>query len=197
MGVHAPIQPDDTKGPSVVVIETARHMQVLYRSMLSGAATRTLRVYSDPKDAIPAILGDPPDVLLVDWEAEAMPGQRFLKQFRSRQLYPVCLLPVIMVMSQVKQKAFEQAIKLGAHAVLSKPISTNRLFDYISWVSSPHQHMQLVGDKYVVGNLVDRLGNKHLAPGVFESNGFVQDEQMAQVESLQSDVDRILKSSFY
>lgn len=197
MGVHVPHRADDNKGPSVVVIETARHMQVLYRSMLSGAATRALRIYNDPKEAIPAILSDPPDVLLVDWEAETLPGNRFLKQFRSRQLYPVCLLPVIMVMSQVRQRAFEQAIKLGAHAVLAKPISTTRLFDYIAWVSSEHQQMQLVGDKYVVGNLVDRLDNKHLKPGGFESNGFEQDEQMAQVESLQSDVDRILKSSFY
>lgn len=197
MGAHAPYKADDKKGPSVVVIETARHMQVLYRSMLSGAATRALRIYGNPKDAIQAILSDPPDVLLVDWEADGLPGTRFLKQFRSKQLYPICLLPVIMVMSEVRQRTFEQAIKLGAHAVLAKPISTNRLFDYIAWVSSERQHMQLVGDKYVVGNLVDRLDNKKLTPGNFESSGFVQDEQMAQVESLQSDVDRILKSSFY
>ncbi len=57
--------------------------------------------------------------------------------------------------------------------------------------------MQLVGDKYVVGNLVDRLDKKKLSPDSFEASGFEQDEQMAQVESLQSDVDRILKSSFY
>ncbi|GLQ18576.1 response regulator [Maritalea porphyrae] len=197
MGVHAPNRADETKGPSVVVIETARHMQVLYRSMLSGAATRALRIFSDPKYAIPSILSDPPDVILVDWEADSLPGNRFLKQFRSRQLYPICLTPVIMVMSEVRQRAFEQAIKLGAHAVLAKPISTNRLFEYITWVSSEQQQMELVGDKYVVGNLVDRIENQKLGPTGFESSGFVQDEQMAQVESLQSDVDRILKSSFY
>jgi len=197
MGNFAPHYADDHNGPSVVVIETARHMQVLYRSMLSGAATRALRIYSDPKEAIPAILSDPPDVLLVDWEAESMPGKRFLKQFRSRQLYPVCLLPVIMVMSQVRQRSFEQAIRLGAHAVLAKPISTTRLFDYIAWVSSPDQHMTLVGDKYVVNNLVDRLDQLKFSPSGFGPTGFEQEEQMAEVESLQSDVDRILNSSLY
>jgi len=197
MSEFAPDLDDADHGPSVVVIETERHMQVLYRSMLSGAATRALRIYSDPKEAIPAILSDPPDVLLVDWESGDVPGNRFLKQFRSRQLYPVCLLPVIMVMSEVRQRSFERAIKLGAHAVLAKPISTTRLFEYIAWVSTKSQKMQLVGDQYVVGNLVERLDNNQFVPGGFGSNGFEQDQQMAAVESLQSDVDRILKSSFY
>ncbi|MGJ8529254.1 response regulator [Maritalea sp.] len=197
MGGHTPYEVDELNGPSVVVIEHARHMQVLYRSMLSGTGTRALRVYSDPKDAIAAIIADPPDVLLVDWDTDDFPGNRFLNQFRSRQLYPVCLLPVIMVMSEVRQRTCEQAIRLGAHAVLTKPVSTTRLFEYISWVALEKQKMQLTGDKYIVRPLVERLSELKNNQSSLKSKHFAQGQQQAQVESLQSDVDRILKSSFY
>jgi DNA-binding NtrC family response regulator len=197
MGIGCHNQIEDHNGPSVVVIETARHMQVLYRSMLSGKATRTLRIFSDPQQAIGSIIADPPDVLLVDWHAQSLPGNRFLNQFRSRQLYPVCLVPVIMVMSEVRQRTFEQAIKLGAHAVLAKPISTSQLFDYIAWVSREDQQMELSGDRYVVSNLVERVKNNADPAGRRESEVFTHNQQMAKIESLQSDVDRILRSSFY
>lgn len=197
MGNHCRNQIEDHNVPSVVVIETARHMQVLYRSMLSGKATRALRIFSDPQQAIGSIISDPPDVLLVDWHAESLPGNRFLSQFRSRQLYPVCLVPVIMVMAEVRQRTFEQAIKLGAHAVLAKPISTTRLFDYIAWVSRVEQRMELAGDKYVVADLVERVRQNSIPAGQRESAAFTYNQQMAKIESLQSDVDRILRSSFY
>ena len=197
MGMHAEIAGEEEKGPSVVVIETARHMQVLYRAMLSGKSTRAIRIFSEPQNAIASVISDPPDVLLVDWDMESLPGTRFLNQFRSRQLYPVCLVPVIMVMSEVRMRSFEQAIRLGAHAVLAKPISTARLFDYITWVSHREQKMELVGDKYVVRDLVDRMRKSNTDPNAVESRNFAHTQQVAKIESLQSDVDRILRSSFY
>ena len=197
MGMHAGIASEEENGPSVVVVETARHMQVLYRAMLSGKSTRAIRIFGNAEDAIASILSDPPDVVLTDWESESLPGDRFLNQFRSRQLYPVCLVPVIMVMSEVRMRSFEQAIRLGAHAVLAKPISTSRLFDYIAWVSMQERKMELMGEKYVVRPLVERLkSNKQLAKNA-ESRSIAHGQQVAKIESLQSDVDRILRSSFY
>jgi len=197
MGIRSPRDIEDRVGPSVVVVEAARHMQILFRSMLSGTGTKSLRIYSDPNDAISSVVSDPPDVLLVDWESEKLPGEKFLREFRNQRHYPVCLLPVIMVMSQVSQQSFETAIRMGAHAVISKPVSGTRLFDYISWVSREEQKMTLDGQKYVVSSLVDRLDPANRNINEFDSSQMIHERHIAEVESIQSDVDRILKSSFY
>ncbi len=107
--------------PSVVVIEPARHMQILYRSMLSATGVRGLRVFSNGERAAESILADPPDIVLIDWSDTNSTCGHFLKHFRNRRLYPVCLTPIIVVMSVVQKRRFDKAIKLGAHAVLAKP----------------------------------------------------------------------------
>lgn len=183
--------------PNIVIIEPARHMQILYRSMLSASGVRGLRVFSNAELAAESILSHPPDIVLVDWSDDSSNGGHFLKQFRDRRLYPVCLTPIIVVMSVVRKRRFDKAIKWGAHAVLSKPISCTRLFEYISWILMSQMPMELNGQRYVVPSLLQRVDAEFANRSKFGVDSMAEAQHKAQINSIQSDVDRILNSAFY
>lgn len=182
---------------NIVVIEPARHMQILYRSMLNASGVRGLRVFSDAERAAESILSNPPDIVLVDWSDDSSNGGHFLKHFRNRRLYPVCLTPIIVIMSVVQKHRFDKAIKWGAHAVLAKPISSTRLFDYISWILAAQMPMELNGQRYVVPSLLQRVDAEFANRSKYGVDSMAEAQHMAQINSIQSDVDRILNSAFY
>lgn len=186
-----------TQEPSVVVIEPARHMQILYRSMLNASGVRGLRVFADAERAAESILATPPDIVLVDWGDDNAEGEHFLSQFRDRRLYPVCLTPIIVVMSVVRKRRFNQAIRLGAHAVLAKPVSSTKLFDYICWILASEFPMELNGQRYVVPSLLQRVDAEFSTGSQFTADSMAEAQHKAQINSIQSDVDRILNSAFY
>lgn len=185
------------KEASIVVVEPARHMQILYRSMLSATGVRSLRVFASVERAAESILTTPPDIVLVDWGEEHSVGEYFLDQFRDQRLYPICLTPIIVMMNVVRNRRFKKAIRLGAHAVLAKPISSAKLFDYISWVLASKFPMELSGRRYVVPNLLQRVDADAAKRAQFGAESMAEAQHMAQINSIQSDVDRILNSAFY
>ncbi|TDQ66441.1 CheY-like chemotaxis protein [Maritalea mobilis] len=185
------------KEANIVVVEPARHMQILYRSMLSASGVRSLRVFASAERAAESILATPPDIVLVDWGDERPVGEYFLDQFRDQRLYPVCLIPIIVMMSVVRKGRFNKAIRLGAHAVLGKPISSAKLFDYITWILASEFPMELNGSRYVVPNLLQRVDAEFANSSKFGADSMAEAQHMAQINSIQSDVDRILNSAFY
>ncbi|MCF4099851.1 response regulator [Maritalea mediterranea] len=190
-------KPFQTQEPNIVVIEPARHMQILYRSMLSATGVRGLRVFASAERAAESILSQPPDIVLVDWSEKNSGGEHFLSQFRDKRLYPVCLTPIIVMMSVVHKRRFNKAIRLGAHAVLAKPISSAKLFDYICWVLAADFPMELEGRRYVVPKLLQRVDAGLNSSTKFATESMAEAQHMEQINSIQSDVDRILNSAFY
>jgi CheY-like chemotaxis protein len=64
-------------GISIQVIEPNREMQRLLRGMLSGFGLRSIKIYSDTERAGTAMLSDPPELILLDWDTEPYNGADF------------------------------------------------------------------------------------------------------------------------
>lgn len=182
---------------SVVVIEPNRQMQHLLRAMLATYGIRSVKVFAETELATAAMLADPPRLVLLDWTAGPLSGARFLKLFRHRNMMPLSLVPIIVTTSTPTQSIVERALRLGANAVLSKPLSPIALMEHIRWVISDERPpMRLIGERFVIEGMADRLDVEKERQDQLESAREYQAQQLAAMDEIQSDVDRILRASF-
>lgn len=184
---------NDLTSITVFVIEPSREMQRLLRAMLLNYGIRDVRVFHDTERAAAAMLSDPPSIVLIDWEVEPMGGADFLKLFRHQNMYPVCLVPIIMMFSEPRRRNIERALNLGAHAAVAKPMAPNILAERINWVLEGHPKLRLVGERYQVDGVQERLDGERERQTQLQSARVYQESQVAEMKSIQSDVDRLLE----
>ncbi|MCF6303169.1 MAG: response regulator, partial [Devosiaceae bacterium] len=134
---------------SIVVVEPNRQMQQLLRAMLANIDIRSVRVFSETDSAVTSMLSDPPEMMLLDWDAGPFNGRDFLKLIRHEKMSPLCLMPIVVLFAQAGQNAVRSALRLGAHSVLVKPISPKILMEHIQWVMGGGRELKLVGERYV------------------------------------------------
>lgn len=182
-------------GP-IVVIEPSRQMQAMLRSMLNANGHRTVRIFSDTEAATAAMLSDPPSFVLMEWEAGPQEGGAFLKLFRHRNMFPVCLVPIIVMFSEARRRWVERALRLGAQAVIVKPLSPALLRERIEWVLSGSSHLTLHGERYVVAGVEERLEVERSKQDQLKAAREYQAAQYAQLAAIQDDVDRIMDMEF-
>ncbi len=181
---------------SIVVVEPNRQMQHLLRAMLANFGMRSVRVFADTDSAVTSMLNEPPQMMLLDWDAGPFSGREFLKLIRHEKMSPLCLMPIVVLFAQAGQNAVRSALRLGAHSVLVKPISPNILMEHIRWVMGGSRELKLVGERYVVVGVAEQLEQETEKHNQLESARRYQAEQNKVMDSIQSDVDRILSSSF-
>ena len=84
-----------------------------------GFATR---VYSDGEQALSALLGNPPDLAIVDIQMPKMDGMELLRRLRERSP-----LPVIFLTSKDDEQDEEAGFQMGADDYIAKPFSLRLL----------------------------------------------------------------------
>lgn len=186
----------NTQDISIQVIEPNKEMQRLLRAMLSGTGFRNLTIFSDTERAGTAMLSEPPDLILMEWENQPYDGSSFLKLIRNQNMFPLCLVPVVMMFSEPRKKRVERALKLGAHAVIAKPISPTQLLARIKWVMNGGLKLKLVGERYVIEGVEERLAVEQERHDQLSRARAYQESQFAEMTSIQNDVDKLLQSSF-
>ena len=189
-------QKDESKISSVLIIEPSREMQRLLRAMLFNYGLRQVRTFADSERATNAMLSEPPDMVLLDWDSRPFDGASFLKLFRHQNMYPVCLVPIIVMFSAPNQRSVESALKLGAHAVVAKPMAPAMLHARMNWAVSGQQKLRLHGSRYVIEGVQERLEGEQERQKQMESAREYQVSQFAEMMAIQKDVDRILQVNF-
>jgi len=183
------------KPDSVLVIEPNREMQRLIRTMLLAYDIREVRTFFDSEKAANSMVSDPPDMVLLDWEVAPFNGEGFLKLFRNKKMYPVCLIPIIVMLSEAKKNWVECAMKLGAHAIIAKPMAPNALFERMKWALSGERELILDGNSYIITGVDERLAIEEKRKKQMDSAREYQASQFAEMLSIQNDIDKILGTS--
>jgi len=183
-------------GAPLVVIEPNRQMQQLLRAMLMNYGLRSVRVFAETESAITSMLNDPPSMVLLDWDAGPYGGRNLLKLIRHQKMYPLCLIPIIVMFAEARSRAVESALRLGAQAALVKPISPRTLIQYIDWVAADQRPLKLAGERYVVEGVAEQLDLESEKREQLSEAREYQAQQLAEMDSIQDDVDRILTSTF-
>ncbi len=166
----------DTEGLNVLVVESNNCVLALMRNMLMslGIKVRTAESIGTGLGILSAGGNHTPfDLLFIDWKMEDGYGETLVRQVRSDQ--SLATIPIIMLISSENSREINIALRVGADAVIPKPVKRSLLLETIFEVlkleapALPSKNMACEGN-----------GNKH-----FNFNGIrillVEDNKINQM----------------
>jgi two-component system chemotaxis response regulator CheY len=127
----------------VMIVEDSKVMQSILRSVFNSLKVGRLRVYGDGTDALAAMLSEPPNLIVTDWNMKPMSGYRLLKSIRSAGMTPLCRIPAIVVTAHATRSMVDKAMRVGAHHVVAKPFSPAALVARLESILADQRPMVL------------------------------------------------------
>lgn len=125
----------------VVVIDDSKPMQAILRTMLHAINVRRVRLFDTLKDAVEAILHEPPNLVISDWRIGRKTPYKLLKTLRKRSMGPLSVVPFVIVTAHATQQVLERAMRAGAHTILVKPLAPSMLHRRIDWLIADGREM--------------------------------------------------------
>jgi DNA-binding response OmpR family regulator len=75
-----------------------------------------------------------PDVVLLDWQMAGIDGPGFVRRVRLPDRFPYPNVPIIMLTGHGEHSRVIEAIRLGVHEFLVKPVSAQALYERLASV---------------------------------------------------------------
>jgi len=130
----------DLSRMSFLVVEDNPHMRSILRSILSGFGVRAIIEASDGAEGLELLIERSPDIVLCDWKMTPMSGSEFTRILRKDRDPSVSTTPVIIISAHARKNVIMEAIQLGIHGFIAKPVSPSVLYERI--VDVIHKHGQ-------------------------------------------------------
>src|SRR6267154_1475098 len=99
-----------------------------------------------------------PDVVILDWQMAGMSGPEFVRQVRAADTFPFPNVPIIMLTGHGEHSRVVEAMRLGVHEFLVKPVSGKALHERLASVLLNPRPMVMRGDYY--GPAPRKLGRR-------------------------------------
>ncbi len=107
----------------VVVVDDAKPMQSIIRSVLLAARCARVRCFDSAEVALQSMLVDPPTLVIVDWFMKPTDGLTLVRTMRQVRMGPLALVPAIMITAHPTRRLLEAAVGIGIHYVIAKPLA--------------------------------------------------------------------------
>lgn len=133
----APMQSTDknaealVRSTKILIIDDEHYTRKVIRTMLTSMGVRQIIEASDGLAGIEAIKTVAPDIALLDWEMPGLDGPGFMRVVRSPETFPYPDVPVIMLTGHGEKSRVLEAVRLGIHEYLLKPVSRQALMGRI------------------------------------------------------------------
>ena len=122
----------------VLVVDDNQFMRKLVRNVLGSLGVRTVHEASHGIEGLEMVRVHAPDVVVLDWEMPMLNGAEFMRIIRNPETFPMPDIPVIMLTGHVERWRVVEAMRLGVHEFIAKPVSGKVLLDrLISIVARP------------------------------------------------------------
>ena len=92
-----------------------------------------------------------PDLVLVDWEMPGIDGPEFVRLVRSPATSPLPSVPIIMLTGHGERWRVLEAVRLGVHEFLLKPVASDLLRERILSVLAKSRSIAKRGDLHALG----------------------------------------------
>jgi two-component system, chemotaxis family, chemotaxis protein CheY len=133
---------------SVLVVDDNQYMRKMVRNLLVNCGVKDIYEAPDGIDALDAIRTIAPDVVILDWEMPLLSGAELVRIVRSPGVFPMPAIPIIMLTGHCERWRVVEAVRLGVHEYLTKPVSAKAIYDrLVSIMTQPRPVVQL-GDYY-------------------------------------------------
>lgn len=107
----------------ILVVDHEYHTRKSIRSLLQSMGCRKIHEASEAVSGLEAIHALEPDVVLLDWGITGMEAAQFVRSLRSGTAYPDANVPIIMLAGDPERWRVLEAVRLGVHEFLLKPVS--------------------------------------------------------------------------
>lgn len=121
----------DLSSVSFLIIDDNMHMRSILRSVLGGFGARHIFEASDGADGLEIVLDRSPDFILCDWVMKPLSGSEFIRTLRAERDRLLSTLPVVVVSAHSHKSTVLEAVKLGIHGFIAKPVSPTVLYRHI------------------------------------------------------------------
>jgi two-component system, chemotaxis family, chemotaxis protein CheY len=132
----------------VLIVDDEYYTRKVVRTLLIGMGCTKIYEAGDGASGLEAIRGLAPDVVLLDWEMPGIDGAEFVRQVRSPDTFPLPAIPIIMLTAHGERSRVMEAVRLGVHEFLLKPVSSKALQGRILSVLAKPRLMVKRGDYY-------------------------------------------------
>jgi two-component system chemotaxis response regulator CheY len=132
----------------VLIVEDEPYSRKVVRTLLQAIGVTKIFEAKDGASGLQAIEVHNPDVVLLDWEMPGMNGAEFMRHVRSPKTFSHPAVPVIMLTGHSEKSRVVEAVNLGVHEFLVKPVSSTALLTRIVGVLAQPRPMIQRGNYY-------------------------------------------------
>jgi two-component system chemotaxis response regulator CheY len=118
----------------VLIVDDEFTMRKVIRTLLLSAGVTDVHDAGDGEGGLAAISALDPDVVILDWQMAGMNGPEFVRQVRSPATSASSNVPIIMLTGHGEQSRVVEAMRLGVHEFLVKPVSAKALQERLASV---------------------------------------------------------------
>jgi two-component system, chemotaxis family, chemotaxis protein CheY len=136
------------RSAKVLIVDDEFYMRKVIRTQLLSMGVTNVHDVADGVQGLDAILAYEPDVVILDWEMAGMNGTEFVRRVRSPGAFAYPNVPIIMLTGHGEQWRVVQAMRLGVHEFLLKPVSAHALHARLASVLLNPRPMVRRGDYY-------------------------------------------------
>jgi two-component system chemotaxis response regulator CheY len=132
----------------VLIVDDEHYTRKVIRTLLVSIGCTKIHEANDGAHGLEAIRAIHPDIVLLDWEMPGIDGATFVRRVRSPGTFPLPNVPIIMLTGHGERSRVLEAVRLGVHEFLLKPVSSNALQARILSVLTKPRTMVKRGDYY-------------------------------------------------
>ncbi|MGX5734629.1 response regulator [Bosea thiooxidans] len=131
---------------SVLLIDASAHYRRIVRTMLYQAQLNRIFEAHDLTQAASTFIQKQPNIVILDWDLPDGGSIKCLAAIRSFKTSPFTKAPVLVMMERPDRRSVLQAARLGAHEIITKPISPNNLWLHLSGIiNMPRRYKEVDG----------------------------------------------------
>ena len=132
----------------VLIVDDDYYTRKVVRTLLAVVGIVNVHDATDGARGLEAIGTLRPDVVILDWEMPGIDGTEFTRRVRSPAHFSYPNVPIIMLTGHGERSRVAEAVRLGVHELLLKPVSSKALLDCIVSVLAHPRPMVRRGDYY-------------------------------------------------
>jgi two-component system chemotaxis response regulator CheY len=132
----------------VLIVDDEYYSRKVIRTLLMSVGCTKVHEANDGASGLDAIRAINPDIVLLDWEMPGIDGPSFVRKVRSPDHFPLPNVPIIMLTGHGERARVLEAVRVGVHEFLLKPVSSKALEGRILSVLTKPRPMVKRGDYY-------------------------------------------------
>jgi two-component system, chemotaxis family, chemotaxis protein CheY len=136
------------RSAKILIVDDEHYIRKVIRTLLVANGVRNIQEAPDGLAGIEAIKALVPDLVLLDWEMPGLDGAGFMRVVRSPETFPYPDVPVIMLTGHGEKSRVVEAVRLGIHEYLLKPVSSQALMARVVAILTNPRRMVRKGSFY-------------------------------------------------